>query len=454
MQQSIFYTAMSRVPVVDMHTTKILKLNGLCKVLRYGMFNVATGWGRQGFVTHHVDRRVFNITQTCQLETNHPENRPQVFTNKSGMNQIINFCVNNKTVAQFLQKAPEGMQSKLLDSLSQPLIFQNYDVVFTKSEINTAVIYPADKNPIKPKAQNVIINLNNDTNFHSLPSNFPVNHHHANLSLELVQSSIIQRDQMTVIGNVNGKQVWYILPLNAPLTKKILTYNGEILGKSVNAEISEFRNDPEQYNRSLVAKQDNYLHVVGPEYTLNIVQASKSNLFGEYIVIWTTFLSNIKNTPNALGISLGTQDHVSILDVPFSLQCTKIHNLGHAYIEVLDNNQLKIAPISQNDPLGISQAIVITDVLLSLSSVEGSIDPSMITTLHIGEETFTELTERAIELFKIKQCLYADIDTDCYPGPALEGYQFVFHSKDEEPGFGEPYIDRCMELQNQLHPYK
>lgn len=171
-------------------------------------------------------------------------------------------------------------------------------------------------------------------------------------------------------------------------------------------------------------------------------------------MIWTHFKSNIKCTPAELGITLDKRDHVSILDVPFNLQCTKIHNLGHAYIEVLDNNQLKIVPISKNDPLGISQAIVITDVLHSLSSFEGSIDPSMITTLHIGGEAFSELTEQAVELFKIKQCLYADIDTDYYRGSALEGYQFVFHREDEEPGFGEPYISRCMELQNQLQPHK
>ena len=94
-------------------------------------------------------------------------------------------------------------------------------------------------------------------------------------------------------------------------------------------------------------------------------------------------------------LSLGAKNSIAILDVPFRLQTTSLHNLGHAYISILPNNKLKIAPIDLDDRVGISQCIAILDVMLTLSE-EVSLVPPMVSSFSIAGQNFTTLTEGAV----------------------------------------------------------
>lgn len=149
-------------------------------------------------------------------------------------------------------------------------------------------------------------------------------------------------------------------------------------------------------------------------------------------MIWSEFISQVGKTPEQLNISLGEKNCISILDVPFRAETTTVHNLGAAYIQLLPNDTLKIAPIQLNNLLGISQSIAILDVMLTLSEEE-SLSPRMISTFSVADKTFTSLTEEAILLFQQHQSILAEVNTPECSSTILENHQFVFHNPNEEP---------------------
>lgn len=135
--------------------------------------------------------------------------------------------------------------------------------------------------------------------------------------------------------------------------------------------------------------------------------------------------------------------------MPFRLQTTTLHNLGSAYMQSLEDDMIKIKPITNNDTIGITQCVAILDTMLTLSE-EVDLAPPMVTEFSVAGQVFYELGERAILLILQHQTIICKLNIACYNSLNFESHQFCFHRGEDEPVFGEAYIDNCVALQNTL----
>ena len=168
---------------------------------------------------------------------------------------------------------------------------------------------------------------------------------------------------------------------------------------------------------------------------------------------WTTFESPIKKKPVELGLELGPKNCISILDVPFGYYVVKTHDLGAAYIQVCNSDSADLAVKKPSTTLGISQLIAFLDVVLNLDE-NVCFTPKFFTSFEVGGKLFLELTEESIELIKTHGRVRAFFNKPEFIDVHLSMSQICFHQEEEEPLWGEAYVDQSKILEERLRRAK
>jgi len=115
--------------------------------------------------------------------------------------------------------------------------------------------------------------------------------------------------------------------------------------------------------------------------------------------MWLNFLSPIQKTPQSLGIDLGTKPYFTFLELPFEEQILRALNLGDSELWIL-NSKEALLKSQNNDTIGISQVIVFLDCLIYKEPLNDPLTPKYFQKFTVQGKTFSELTEKAIELIK------------------------------------------------------
>ena len=163
------------------------------------------------------------------------------------------------------------------------------------------------------------------------------------------------------------------------------------------------------------------------------------------IIIWAHFYSNIKATPQELGLDLGENNHLSILDTPFNLFSSNYLDIDQIYIVILNKQEALLKSKMPNSVTGISQIVAFLDTTLTLTE-EKDLSGPFFSKFQIGEKIFTELTIEAIKAIKCTQEVKLYVNTPSFDTSTLSHQQIIFHKPTEEPAYGEHYARKCRNL--------
>ena len=159
------------------------------------------------------------------------------------------------------------------------------------------------------------------------------------------------------------------------------------------------------------------------------------------------FLTPLPKTAADLGINLGTQNYVSICDVPFGCFLTNTHDFGQSYLQMTDDETVEITAKPRSGNAGTSQLIVFLDIALNLS-YEEDLCPKFFDKFTIQGQTFSQLTLDNIESIKQVGSVTAHLNLPEFSANAMQSHQIIFHSEKEKPQFGEAYRDKSIAWQN------
>ena len=450
-KQSVFYKEVNNLILADHHTIKVLKLSGLCKTIKYHFAGGKwlTGLGKHGKHNHHTNRYLLNQSEQESLLLK-PSNIPCTLI-QGTKTQTVNFWTDKKLINQFSSQVPQGTRVSSDMATTQGTKPQYLDTVHTtSSELYTGILL-TEQQENKAFTQKVLLHLNSSIPFKETPASFSVIESQPKLVAEIIQARVIIDGQLCIKIEQGGRVYNVMLPNNHELAQGFLKQNSELIGKSMGSDLLAFQTNPDLFKTSLVNKQLNYSKVIGSGYSLDVIKSLPNHNWFLYLkMIWSNFGSNIAKTPEQFGLTLGEKNYISILDVPFRLQTTTLHNLGAAYIQVLADDTIRIKPITNSDTIGITQCVAILDTMLTLSE-EVDLAPPMITEFSVAGHVFYELDERAILLILQHQAIICKLNTKSYNSLNFESHQFCFHRGGDEPAFGEAYIDSCVALQNSLN---
>lgn len=165
---------------------------------------------------------------------------------------------------------------------------------------------------------------------------------------------------------------------------------------------------------------------------------------------WDSFHSNIKKNPKDLGLDLGLRNCLAILDMPYGLITTDVHDLGESYIQSLENDQVLIKVKEPWTVTGVTQVVVFLDRVLTAEQEETGVS-NFFSYFTVNNHKFTYLSEDAIKLIFEHKQVVATLNSPEFTMQDLESQQIVFYEDGSQPIFGEPYLDQAILLKKKLN---
>jgi hypothetical protein len=164
-----------------------------------------------------------------------------------------------------------------------------------------------------------------------------------------------------------------------------------------------------------------------------------------YFSSWTRFYSNINKSPKELGLDLGVFSCLAIRDTPFGLFYSNYFDLGQAYIVITDDESTIIKVKNPNDIIGITQIVAFIDT--TMATDEEGLSVPLFAGFIVGNTVYYSLTVEAVAAIKLNQRVEFIFNTPYFTINRMRCQQILFYKENEEPVFGEDYIQKCHNIQ-------
>lgn len=169
-------------------------------------------------------------------------------------------------------------------------------------------------------------------------------------------------------------------------------------------------------------------------------------------MIWNKFLSNIKQNPEDLGLSLGKKNHPLISDMFFAEYATNYHDFGESYM-VITSDKTASAKIKQpNSVVGVTQLVAYLDVGFNTEEATEGFSPKLIQKVISDGQEFEELNIKLISAIKKTETVEIFFRSESYSLFALQVHQICFFEENEDTFalVGRPYLEKAHILKNSI----